>query len=255
MIDKLLTLIWFSKRPSHWRHAAALVHRQFQVDHGSQDQRSKARDWAAARAVSVADALSSLEISGEILSLPAELITDGQDRALKSSVKMGGPGDIDLLFNAVRLIGATRVVETGVAYGWSSLAMLAAMDDIGTGQLVSVDMPYPKMGNEEFVGLVVPERLRSRWAIIRQPDRGGLEKAITAFGGQIDLCHYDSDKSWQGRDYAFPKLWSALRPDGLFICDDIQDNMYFAEFAAEKGVPFAVTEFKGKFVGLIRKLS
>ena len=52
-------------------------------------------------------------------------------------------------------------------------------------------------------------------------------------GGSIDLCHYDSDKSWWGRAYAF-LLWKALKPGGLFISDDIQDNMFFAEFVKLK---------------------
>ena len=35
--------------------------------------------------------------------------------------------------------------------------------------------------------------------------------------------------------------------------DDIQDNMYFAEFVKSKGIKFAVTKSDGKFIGLIRK--
>ena len=66
----------------------------------------------------------------------------------------GGAGDIGLLYNAVLQSKAKRVIETGVAYGWSTLAILAAMEANGRGQLVSVDMPYPKMRNENFVGIV-----------------------------------------------------------------------------------------------------
>ena len=153
----------------------------------------------------------------------------------------------------MRGIGYCRAIETGVAYGWSSLAILDAMASNGDGRLISVDMPYPKMGNEDFVGIVVPDPLRSRWTLIRQPDRPGLEKAIDAFGGRIDFCHYDSDKSWFGRAYAFPMLWEALEPGGVFISDDIQDNLFFAEFAGSKNLPFAVTASEGKFVGLLRK--
>lgn len=110
------------------------------------------------------------------------------------------------------------------------------------------------MGNEEFVGIVVPEDYRKNWLLIREPDRRGLQKAIRAVGGQVDLCHYDSDKSWWGRAYGFPLMWQALRPGGLFVSDDIQDNFFFAEFAKSKSMPFAVTESQGKFVGLIRKV-
>ena len=72
--------------------------------------------------------------------------------------------------------------------------------------------------------------------------------------GKIDLCHYDSDKSWWGRHYAYPILWDSLKSGGLFISDDIQDNLYFSEFVKKKNLKFVIVEFEGKFIGLIRKL-
>src|SRR5439155_16498502 len=90
---------------------------------------------------------------------------------------------------------------------------------------------------------------------VHAPDRRGLETAIAEAGGTIDLCHYDSDKSWWGRQYGFPLLWEALRPGGIFISDDIQDNMAFAEFVAARGLHFSVIEFEGKYVGIARKNS
>ena len=119
--------------------------------------------------------------------------------------------------------------------------------------MVSVDMPYPKMNNEAFVGIVVPDALRPEWTLIRLPDRNGLKRAIAQFSGSIDFAHYDSDKSYYGRGFAYPLIWQALVPGGVFISDDIQDNMRFAEFVGEKGVPFAVTECAGRYVGICRK--
>lgn len=133
--------------------------------------------------------MAKLGIKGEVYGLSGSVVEEGHQLAAKSKVKMVGPGDLDLLFNAVRLTNAKRVVETGVAYGWSSLAILYAMSMSGTEKLYSVDMPYPKMDNEAFVGIAVPQRFRSRWSLIREPDRCGLEKAIDAASGQIDLCH------------------------------------------------------------------
>jgi len=63
-----------------------------------------------------------------------------------------------------------------------------------------------KMNNEEFVGVVVMDSLRRNWELIREPDRNGIKKALNKFGGNIDLCHYDSDKSYYGRMYAYPIL-------------------------------------------------
>lgn len=166
---------------------------------------------------------------------------------------MGGPGDIDLLYAAVVLLGAERVVETGVAYGWSSLAVLAGLEERDRGQLASVDMPYPKLNNEAWVGVAVPERLRARWVLIREPDRWGLRKALRNFGDTIDLCHYDSDKSYEGRCYGYALIWKALRPGGIFISDDIQDNLAFRDSIESHSASFAVTEYQGKYVGIVRK--
>lgn len=252
-MEKIFTLIWFLRRPLFWMHAIQLIKRKLLTDYDTPKLRKKASKWASDYALPHEDALSKLGINGGIENVNDKIILTGKELASKSSVKMGGPGDLNLLFNSVRLMGAKCVIETGVAYGWSSFAILKAMSLNGFGRLYSVDMPYPKLDNESFVGIVVPKNLRERWLIIKEPDCYGLEKAIKMAGGVIDLCHYDSDKSWWGRDYAFPLLWNALKPGGLFISDDIQDNMYFSEFVENKDLPFAVTKSDGKFVGLIRK--
>lgn len=121
------------------------------------------------------------------------------------------------------------------------------------GRLVSVDRPYPGAGNEPFVGIVVPEDLRRNWTIVREPDRNGLRKALAKFPDGIDIAHYDSDKSYRGRLYSYPLLWNALKPGGVFISDDIQDNMAFAAFVDTRSLSYAVTESGGKFVGIAIK--
>lgn len=256
MIEKIKTLFWFAQRPNHWAGATALVARKFLPNHDAPDCRGRARAWAAEKAVSVEKALMKIgfDIDGDgFPTLSAEFLNDANERAAQSKIRMGGPGDLTLLYAAVMLFDACCVVETGVAYGWSSLAILAGMEGKEDGRLVSVDMPYPKMNNEKFIGIVVPEHYKAHWELIREPDRNGLKKAIAQFGGVIDLCHYDSDKSWYGRRYAYPLLWNALVPGGVFISDDIQDNMAFAEFVGKQNVTFAVTESGGKFVGILRK--
>lgn len=227
MLEKISTLFWFLKRPLYWGHALQLIKRKLMTDYDAPKYREKAFKWANEHVVAYHDALVKLKINGNKNVLDHSIIKEGKELAAKSAIEMGGPGDINLLFDAVRLLKPKFVIETGVAYGWSSLAILNAMSLNGNGNLYSVDMPYPKTGNDSFVGIVVPKRLRYRWTLIREPDRYGLKRAIKAAGGRINLCHYDSDKSWWGRDYAFPILWSSLESGGLFISDDIQDNMYF----------------------------
>jgi predicted O-methyltransferase YrrM len=253
MTSKVATAIWFAQRPSFWAHAMALTHRKVLPNYDKARLRMAATKWAASRAVTATEALSAVQLIGLPPQIDAEILAEAGALAERANVRMGGAGDLELVHAAVSLSGATRVIETGVAYGWSSLAILAALRGHESARLISVDMPYPKLNNEAFVGIVIPSQFRGNWRLIREPDRHGLEKAISFFGGTIDLCHYDSDKSWWGRQYAYPLLWKALRPGGIFISDDIQDNMAFADFVTAKGVPFAVTESQNKFVGIALK--
>tara|TARA_B100000795_G_scaffold262621_2_gene240744 strand:- start:99 stop:863 length:765 start_codon:yes stop_codon:yes gene_type:complete len=253
MINKILIIIWFILRPNYYLHFFSLIKRKFLFNHDTLKNRHKAYEWAASKAIPYIDALKKFDLKGDLVGLDNDTIKEGLELESRSSVKMGGSGHIHLLYDCVRLLKAEKIIETGVAYGWSSLAMLKALSETSNGKLYSVDMPYPRKKNENDVGIVIPEYLRKNWTLIREPDRPGIINALNKTGGQSDLCHYDSDKSWWGRHYAYPILWKSLRSGGLFVSDDIQDNLYFSEFVKNKSLKFSVVEFKGKFVGLIRK--
>ena len=139
---------------------------------------------------------------------------------------MGGPAHV-LLHNICKYFQPKNVLET-VAYGGSTLSILSALKN-NNAQLISVDMPYPKMDNEDNVGCVVHPLLRSNWTLIRKPDIIGLPFALKKLG-KIDLCHYDSDKSYRGRKWAQKKIWKSLNTNGIYIEDDINDNIAFKSF-------------------------
>lgn len=255
-MSKLRSAIFYLRRPSYWPHLYQRAIKPFLPDLDSRAHRAEATRWARRRAVPLADALYQLGITADPgAALPAispDLVARAMERAGRSGYVMGGPGYIELIFAAARRTGARSAVETGVAYGWSSLAFLAAMQQAG-GRLVSVDRPYPGTGNEPFVGIVVPDEFRSNWTIVREPDRHGLRKAVAFFPDGIDIAHYDSDKSYRGRMYAYPVLWNALTPGGVFISDDIQDNMAFAAFVDARKLSFAVVAADSKYVGIAIK--
>lgn len=67
------------------------------------------------------------------------------------------------------------------------------------------------------------------------------------------MCHYDSDKSYDGRMWSYSILWNALKRGGFFISDDIGDNVAFRDFAnAVKANPIVIRKGK-KYIGLIVK--
>jgi len=120
MIEKLKTLLWFAKRPGFYPHALELAFRKFKTNYEGPDLRKQATHWAANRALPVSDALKKIGLLEDGQKLPVldtSLINEANKKAEQSKVLMGGPGDLDLIYSAVKLSGAKKVVETGVAFG------------------------------------------------------------------------------------------------------------------------------------------
>lgn len=254
------TLLWFLRRPRLYPELLRRARRKLTGD-GRADATSRAEALAWYESLAV-DTHQALELVLKVRPAPpfrerhAAELAAAEQRARACPVKMGGAGNLELLFHLVEGIGATRVIETGVAAGWSSLALLLALEARPEGRLVSVDMPYPLRDGDDFVGCVVPERLRARWTLLAWPDREGLPRALRQLPA-IDLCHYDSDKSREGRRWAYPRLWAALRPGGLFVSDDVGDDAGFHDFCRSVGrspiVVRSAASDGSKFVGILVK--
>lgn len=255
-IHKMRSAAFYLQRPNCWLHFGHRALRYVQQDLDAPALQRAATDWARERAQPLPQVLLQLGLIANVAAplprMEPEIVRAAQRRITQSQCRMGGGADTGLLYAVTRLTGATRVIETGVAFGWSSLAFLSAMAG-GDGRLVSVDRPYPGDGTEAFVGLAVPERLKDRWTIIAAPDRNGLKRATAKFPQGVDIVHYDSDKSYRGRKFGYAILWAALRPGGIFLSDDIQDNLAFAHFVARRGLDCAVLDVKGKYAGIVIK--
>jgi predicted O-methyltransferase YrrM len=258
--SKLETLRWYAARPSLYREMVRkLVRRQFSTTasklRGEQDKR-EGQAWCLtvlAQEAQLYEALSMPIHSSPVSELHAMEWSEATKTVAACPVKMGGPADVAVLYHLVRHLPARRVLETGVASGWSSLAILLAMREAGQGRLISIDMPYAKLNNENYVGCAVPESLRGSWKLIRRSDRDALDPAINELG-EIDLAHYDSDKSYTGRMFAYPRLWAALREGALLMSDDVEDNLAFRDFAQSVQRKAWVFEKKpGNYAGVLIK--
>lgn len=253
MVSKLKTIIWYLKQPKFYKQLAILLKRVL-FPHPKEKSGTEALNWCSKNSITTKEYFTkslNYEIA-EFNSLFKKLIEEGDKLINKTPVNMGGPGNLTLLYYITLSIKASKVVETGVAYGWSSLAILKALNEIGGGRLVSTDMPYAKMNNEQYVGLVVPDYLKDKWKIIRLPDITGLPQALKGFD-EIDLCHYDSDKSYRGRMWAYPRLWKSLRSGGYLISDDISDNIAFKEFSERVNVNPYIIRMPSQYVGVMVK--
>jgi predicted O-methyltransferase YrrM len=178
--------------------------------------------------------------------------------------KMGGAAYLELSYAIVRLIRPAEVIETGVALGYSTAAILQALDDNETGQLSSVDLPVFAPGTTDYTADAVPKRLRDsvRWKLFLGPDRRVLPITVRRVG-QIDVLFYDSDKSYRGMRSTWALVWPHLRPGGILVADDIHTHDAFLDFSDEVGLePVIVAKpkehgvyrwSKTYYVGLLKK--
>lgn len=165
---------------------------------------------------------------------------------------VGGAANLELLYDHVLDLQASRVVETGVAAGWSSLVILLGMQQ-RDARLWSTDLPYPYRSSEQdWVGVAVPDHLQDRWELLRGADRDTLPVALEA-AGTIDLAHYDSDKTPGGASWAYGLLWEALRPGGVLLADDVGDHLAFRDFARHVGGAPTVIRDGRKSQGMLVK--
>lgn len=169
------------------------------------------------------------------------------------SVDLGGGADYQLLYFLTRFLRPNVVIETGVAAGYSSASILSALRANGDGHLYSSDFPYFRLRDpEEFVGILVHEELRERWTL----DVSGDRKALPRFAKMVDivnLFHYDSDKTFKGRQYALDVLSSVFTDDTIIVFDDIGDNDHFRRFVEADSSHFHVFAIRGKHVGLVSR--
>ena len=113
-------------------------------------------------------------------------------------------------------------------------------------------MPYLGKDNDQFVGCVVSENLKTNWKLFRFADKESLPK-IFKEQNSFDFIHYDSDKSYNGRLWAYPILWEKLRKGGVLMSDDIGDNAAFMDYCISAGLEPVIVGFDGKYAGFIIK--
>ena len=158
---------------------------------------------------------------------------DSRSKLKKIKYDLGGGGFYPLLFFIVKYIKPNIVVETGVAAGFSSYAILKAIDENNKGRLYSSDFPYFRIPNpERFIGIIIPEVLKKL--------KG------------IDIFHYDSDKSYFGREKALNILKKNIGDNTILIMDDIQDNSFFYDYVLELvNSNWYIFKFEGKYIGVV----
>lgn len=214
--------------------------------------RDEALRWAAEHAEPVAAFASAIDAAlwAEAGEWVAAFEPRARARLAALGVRLGGGGHYQLVHFLVRHLRPRVALETGVAAGWTSAAILTAMERNGVGTLYSSDFPYFRLDDpEQYVGCLVDDHLRAGWHLGLRGDRANLAEFFPEID-ELDFVHYDSDKSIEGRGFGMDAVTPKLSPGAVVVMDDIDDNTFFRDWVARTGRPFRVFERGGKYVGL-----
>jgi hypothetical protein len=261
-IHRIKILIWFLKRPVLYKQFLREIYSFFKRDiHPTLNRSKEALKWCEQYAVDEPTAISRINPNWEFIDFNKEfpdLVKQAFEVINSFEFNWGGQGNLSLNYNIANHLKAKRILETGVAYGWSALSLLKSIYDQDEGKLISIDMPFWGTKYENKVGCVIPENFKDRWTLIRRPDRDSIPKVLKN-NVQFDMCHYDSDKSYKGKCWALPRLWKCLRDGGILLCDDINDNLAFKDFCYKHNIkPIIAKTFDSqvvKYVGIAVKTS
>jgi hypothetical protein len=191
----------------------------------------------------------------ESLDACAEIKKDSEIILAKIPYHLGGGGAYPLLYFLVRKLTPKTVVESGVAAGFSTYSILKAIKKNSSGVLYSSDFPYFRVPSpEKYIGILVPEHLKSNWNLFIDGDRKNFPEILKAID-HIDILHYDSDKSYSGRSFALETFRKVIDAKTFLIFDDIQNNSHFYDLVnTAQPIEWRVFSFENKWLGIIGKI-
>jgi predicted O-methyltransferase YrrM len=136
-----------------------------------------------------------------------------------------------LLYAICRTMRPKTVVETGTCYGVSSAFILKALQLNEAGVLHSIDLPPLGKSADRFVGRLIPDELRSRWALHRGTSRRVLPPLLRALG-KVDLFLHDSLHTYSNILMECEAVARHLNRPAAVLVDDVQDNAAFLEWTS-----------------------
>jgi len=153
------------------------------------------------------------------------------------------------LYPLCRRMRPEKVVETGVHNGISTAFILNALGET-SGRLHSIDLPNIQYQTDQgqqhedlipgsMPGLLVPDKLRSKWDLILGDSREKLPTLLESLG-EVDIFHHDSMHTRECMTFEYQTVWPYLRDDGLLLSDDATWNNAFEDFCRDRTSDYRV---------------
>jgi len=253
IVSKLYSILLSALNPKMLFVMLAKIYRRLFDNHASLSQQQYIT-WLDSRGVTFnkwANELSS-ELCEEALAFSEKLYSRAKKDLVDNPHDMGGGALVHVLYFITRYYKPQIIVETGVASGFSSESFLQAMCANGNNaHLYSSDFPYFRFPNaKEYIGQLVSDDLKDNWSLFIDGDDKNLPQIVSSLNNRnIDFFHYDSDKSYIGRDRGFSVIERHLSPGAVVMFDDINDTPHFYDFVHKHSCKnYVVIKHKGACV-------
>jgi hypothetical protein len=125
----------------------------------------------------------------------------------------------------VRTLRPALVVETGVGFGGLSTSVLHALESVGTGRLVSVDLPPLGDPGGDWIGAMVPEELRHRWTLHRGSTRR-LLPGLLATSGAVGLFLSDSANVYTLQRWEYQTVKQHLASSAAAVFNNVDTRFW-----------------------------
>ena len=253
MLSALLRTARFFKTP----RLATTWATEFIDDRITTPRHLKYLDYYAQRQLPVNDGLAEalyIDVSAadeQLSNLPEFLISENKDPGMM--IKWSATSELAATTYAlVKLLKPEVVVETGVGAGVSSWTILQAMEENGSGRLVSIDLPTPNTELLPQVGYLVPKELRHRWDLRTGPSQRLLPQALKELG-KIDIFQHDSRHSYSNQLREYRTAWPFIKNSGLLISDDVSNDALYDASREWNREPTIIGQSKDAPIGLVKK--
>jgi predicted O-methyltransferase YrrM len=210
-----------------------------------------ARQLPVAEGVAQALAIEISAVNEKLKNLPDFLIEKNKDPGM--TIKWSATSELAATTYAlIKLLKPEVVVETGVGAGVSSWTILQAMDENGSGRLISIDLPTPNTELLPEVGYLVPRDLRYRWDLRTGPSKKLLSQTLKELR-KIDIFQHDSRHSYTNQLREYQTAWPFINDGGLLVSDDVSNDALHDASRTWNKEPSIIGQSKESPIGLVRK--
>ena len=158
----------------------------------------------------------------------------------------------EIVYTLCKLLQPATIVETGVARGVTTAAILTALDENEKGQLYSVELPMLSRGYAKHIGEAVPRHLRRRWTLEIGPSRSLLPPLLRKLGS-IDMFVHDSAHSYHPQKMEYEVALDYMASGAVLVSDDVANDSFIEVAEAWDCVWSIIPQSKGDPIGVLSK--